>query len=240
MKRRSTLLLATLAGLAACSAPDPAEPAAGRSTEPVDGPVSAPGDRTQAGTGTLDDWPDRDPGLGSGYCFTLVQGLDSAQVIERLGGRELERVGWDLVVGPGDGERAGAGRFFAGVARVGDWALIVEDNGSLGVTRAVAGPLSEGRTVLAYRGNGAGRGRLMVFEDAQLVLDFDSAAPDRSGGSRPGDFVPAMRSAGLIGGPDVTDHTAPALRFLAQQTGVALTSDLVKERTYLLVTVPKP
>lgn len=221
VNRRNALLLLTVAGLAGCSAPSAAVPVPGN----------------PAAVDHL--WPLREPGLASGFCFTLVRGLKPHQVIERLGGEELERIEWLRLVAAGDGERAGAGRYFVGVARVGDWSLIVEDNGSLGVTQRLVSPLSDGGRVLAYRSDAEGAGRLLVLRDGDLELDFDSRTPDRWGGMHPGAYMSAMRSAGLVGGTTVTQPTGPALAFLAEQTGVELTRELLTEMTYLLVIVPE-
>ena len=196
-------------------------------------------DRPHAETVEQFDAGQRDSGLDAGFCFTLVADLKPYQVIERLGGKELERVEWHQLVGPGDGEVDASRRYFVGLARIGDWTLIVEDAGELGVTEEIVRPLSEGRSVLAYRSDATGRGRLLVLENEQVLLDFDSETPERWGGSRPGDFVPAMRASGLLGGTDVTEPTGPALAFLAARTGVALTREQLIERTYVLVTVPK-
>ncbi|MEU4692066.1 DUF6461 domain-containing protein [Actinoplanes sp. NPDC023714] len=223
MKRRSALLLLALTGLAGCAGAGADEPDVSASAVPAADLI----------------WPLRDAGLDAGFCFTLVEKLKPNQVIERLGGRELERVEWHQLVGPGDGEADASKRYFAGLARIGDWTLIVEDAGELGVTEEIVRPLSEGRAVLAYRSDATGRGHLLVLEDEQVLLDFDSETPERWGGSRPGDFVPAMRAAGLLEGTDVTEPTGPALAFLAARTGVALTREQLTERTYVLVTVPK-
>jgi hypothetical protein len=217
-RRSAFLLLTAVAGLAACSKPTKAVPTPGASPD--------------------FSWPAGDPALASGFCFTLVNGLTPAQVIERLNGTELERIDWAQMVAAGDGERARADRCFIGVARIDDWSLIVEDNGSLGVTQRLVRPLSEEGLVMAYRGDAEGAGRLLVLRDGDLELDFDSRRPEKWGGSRPGAYMPAMRSAGLAGGTAVTHPTGPALAFLAGQTGVALTRELLAERTYLLVTVP--
>ncbi|MEV6303728.1 DUF6461 domain-containing protein [Actinoplanes sp. NPDC051861] len=222
MRRRSALTLFALAGLAGCSEPGAAVPV----------PSSEPS--------TADyQWPRWESGLGAGFCFTLVEDLTPAEVVERLGGEELERVEWLRLVAAGDGEQAGADRYFLGVARIDDWSVIVEDNGSLGVTQRLVSPLSRDGRVLAYRGDAEGAGRLLVLRNGDLELDFDSRQPDRWGGLRPGDYMPAMRAAGLLGGSTVTHPTGPALAFLAGQTGVSLTRELLAERTYLLVTVPK-
>jgi hypothetical protein len=226
VNRRAALLLFALTGttvLTGCSGSGSDEP-----------------ERNASGVPAADlIWPLRDADLAAGFCFTLVQNLKPAEVIKRLGGKELERVEWHQLVGPGDGEVDDSRRYFIGLARLGDWTLIAEDAGDLGVTPDIVGPLSAGRSVLAFHSDATGRGRLLVLEDEDVLLDFDSQTPERWGGSKPGDFVPAMRAAGLLGGTDVTEPTGPALAFLAAQTGIALTRELLDDRTYLLVTVPK-
>lgn len=185
-------------------------------------------------------WPARSEDLSHGFCFTLVRGVKPYDLIERLGGEELQRVEWHRVVGPGDGEAGVRNRYFIGIARVGDWSVIVEDNGALGVTPEIVEPLSaDGGEVVAYRGGGGGPGRLLVFRDGDLALDLDTSAPGEAAGSDPGDFRSELVTAGLLGGTDVSDPTGPALTFMARRTGVPLTLELLKERTYLLVTVPQ-
>lgn len=221
MRRRLVLLL-TLASAAGCGSSGAAE------ILPSTGPSPDLG------------WPARSADLTHGFCFTLVRDIEPYKLIERLGGQELQRVEWHRVIGPGDGEMGVRTRFFVGIARVGKWSLIVEDNGTLGVTRRIVEPLSaDGGEVLAYRGGGGRPGQLMMFRDGDLVLDLDTSMPDEAGGSAAGEFRQDLGRAGLLGGTNVTDPTGPALAFLAARTGVALTAELLQERTYLLVTVPQ-
>ncbi len=189
-------------------------------------------------------WPDRSADLTHGFCFTMIRDITPYDLIERLGGQELQRVEWHRVIGPGDGEAGVRNRFFLGIARVGDWSIIVEDNGTLGVTREIVQPLSaDGGEVLAYRGGGGDPGRLLVFRDGDLALDLDTSAPDEAGGSDAGGFRSELIAAGLLAGtgygPGVSEPTGPALSFLAARTGVPLTLELLTDRTYLLVTVPQ-
>ncbi|SDT73597.1 DUF6461 domain-containing protein [Actinoplanes derwentensis] len=221
MRRRAVLFL-TLASMAGCGSPGSADPL------PSVGPSPDLG------------WPARSADLTSGFCFTMVRDIKPYELIERLGGEELQRVEWHRVVGPGDGEAGARSRYFIGIARLGDWSVIVEDNGTLGVTPDIVGPLSaEGGEVVAYRGGGGGPGRLMVFRDGGLALDLDTSAPETAVGSDAGGFRSELVAAGIGGGTNVSEPTGPGLSFLAARTGVPLTLDLLKERTYLLVTVPQ-
>lgn len=223
MRRRSALLLLALVPLAGCGSPGSAEP----------GPSTGPGSPDYG-------WPTRSADLTSGFCFTLVRGLNPYEIIERLGGDELERVDWHRVVGPGDGEVGDRKRFFIGIGRIGSWSVIVEDNGTLGVTPKIVEPLSKNRgEVLAYRGGGGEPGRLMVFRNGDLTLDLDTSAPARLGGAKPDQFRPALQAVGLLGGDDVIEPTAPALAFMAARSGIRLTAPLVEHLEYLLVAVPQ-
>ncbi|GIE32102.1 hypothetical protein Ait01nite_051470 [Actinoplanes italicus] len=222
MKRRSVLLLLPLVSAAGCGSPGSAEPLPSISAVPDLG------------------WPARSADLTSGFCFTLVRGIKPYALIERLGGDELERVEWHRVIGPGDGEAGARSRFFIAIGRVEDWSVIVEDNGSLGVTQEIVEPLSaDGGEVVAYRGGGGRSGRLMVFRDGDLALDLDTSAPDRPSGSSPDEFRSDLLAAGLSGSTATAEPTAAALTFLAARTGVVLTAEQVEKMTYLLVTVPQ-
>jgi hypothetical protein len=222
VKRRSVLLLLSLASVAGCGSPGVAEPLPSTSAAPDYG------------------WPARSADLTSGFCFTLVRGIKPYDLIERLGGDELERIEWPRVIGPGDGEIGVRSRFFIAIARNEDWSIIVEDNGTLGVTPQIVQPLSAGGgEVFAYRGGGGRPGRLMAFRDGDLALDLDTSAPDRVTGGGVDEYRSDLLAAGLIGGTGPAEPTGPALGFLAARTGVELTEQLMQTNTYLLVTVPQ-
>ncbi|WP_433792822.1 DUF6461 domain-containing protein [Actinoplanes sp. CA-252034] len=221
MKRRSVLLLPSLAALAGCGSPGVAEP---RPSHPAKPDYS---------------WPDRHRDLTRGFCFTLVRGLTPHQIIDKVGGDELERVEWPRVIGPGDGEAGVRSRFFGGVARAGSWSVLVEDNGSLGVTPAIVQPLSARRWVYGYRGGGGRPGRLMVYRDGDLALDLDTSAPERATGSRVDEFRPDLLAAGLSGEKGPAQPTSAGLNFLAVRTGIKLTEEWLSTLSYVLVAVPQ-
>ncbi|MEU8655955.1 DUF6461 domain-containing protein [Actinoplanes philippinensis] len=222
MKRRSVLLLPPLAALAGCGSPGVAEPRPS---------TAAPLDYS---------WPDRHPGLTSGFCFTLVRGITPYPLIEKLHGEELERVEWPRVLGPGDGEAGVRTRFFVGMIRTGNWTVVVEDNGSLGVTPQIVQPLSAKRWVFGYRGGGGKPGRLMIYRDGDLALDLDTSAPERAIGSKVDEMRPDLLAAGLSGKNGPAEPTPAALTFLAARTRIKLAEEWLKTLSYLLVAVPKP
>ena len=188
--------------------------------------------------------------FGKGFCFTWIKGLTPPQVLERLGATELERVSWQQMVGSGDGEWGGD-RYFFGVARIGDWSLMVEDNGTLGTVDERMAPLSLGGTVIShYRDGGdAGHGRLLVLADGVTALDFDPVAADRLRGSRAAELRPVVDGAGfayarrlrLAGDADgYRAYCVQAAFALTERlTGVPMTRDLLDTKTYLLSTVPR-
>jgi hypothetical protein len=194
-------------------------------------------------------WFEADSDLSKGFCFSWVRRLTPQQVLGRLGGKELERVDWQQLVGAGDGQRAGADRFFFGTARIGDWSLIVEDNGSLGVTDRLIRPLSKGTTLVSYHRTADGHGRFLVLEDQDVRLDFDPLDPAERSGRGADSLAPVIDDAGFryTTGMRLSDdpvyyrtYCMEAAFALAERlTGVALTLDLLRTRTYLLSAVPR-
>jgi len=186
--------------------------------------------------------------LGEGFCFTWVKALTPQQVIRQSEGQELERIGWDQLVGSGDGQRVGADRYFYGVAHVAEWALIVEDGGTFGTTDSKVGPLSRGTTLIShYRGRN-GHGRLLVLDDEIVRLDFDPTSPGTMAGRDADDLAPVIDSAGFgamrrIRFRDPNEYraygTQAAFALTERMTGVAMTEDLLKTLTYLLTSVPR-
>jgi hypothetical protein len=186
--------------------------------------------------------------LDEGFCFTWVRGLTPQQVIVRSEGKELERIGWEQLVGSGDGQAAGADRFFYGVAHVGEWALLVEDNGSFGTTDSEVRPLSRGTDLVSYYRGGDGRGRVLVLEDGSVRLDFDPERAEKLSGWDAEALAPLVERAGFgaaggLRGGDQGEYRAycmeAAFAFVERMTGVAMTQDLLSALTYLLTSVSR-
>ena len=226
MLRRSLLLLAA-GPLAACR-PD-------RTDEPV---AASPGTTPRAAVADHYRWFALDRDLTRGFCFTWVHGLVPRQVLDRLGGKELERVRWEQLVGSGDGQRGRPDRSFFGVARVDRWSLIVEDGGDLGTTDRLLIPLSRGTTLISHHHAADGHGRFLLLEDGQTRLNFDPLTPGRRTGSRAAELAPLLGAVGFgIGDPG--QPTAAALALTERLTGIAMTQELLRDRTYLLTTVQR-
>ena len=225
MRRRSLALLLTAGALGACSPHRSGTPAAAAT------PRAA----------VADDywWFALEPDLDKGFCFTWVKELTPPEVLKRLGGKELERVNWQQLVGSGDGESGPNDRYFIGVARVEGWSLIVEDNGDLGVTEQLVRPLSYGTTVVAHHHGADGHGRFLLLQNTTIELDFDPLAPARLTGRLAAELAPTVASAGF-GRKDRPERSVEAAMALTERfTGTEMTRDLLYSHTYVLATVPK-
>ena len=186
--------------------------------------------------------------LALGFCFTWVRGLTPEQVIKTSAGRELERIGWEQLVGSGDGQQAGSEQYFYGVAHVGDWALLVEDNGAFGTTDLEARTLSRGTTLASFSWKASGGGRVLVLEDGSYRLDFDPVAAGKLSGWGVSELAPVVQAAGFLAarelrGGDQGEYRnycrSSAFAFVERVTGVAMTEELLKTLTYLLTSVPR-
>lgn len=194
-------------------------------------------------------WLTGETELVQGFCLTWVANLTTHDVIKRLGAQELQRVSWEQMVGSGDGQRAGAQSYFPGIATVGTWALILEDNDDLGVTDPLVRPLSAGTNLVAYHRDGDGNDRFLVLSDQQVRLDFNPDEP----GTRTGEAVDEL--AGMIDAAgfgeaatvrrtssDTTyrDYCArSALALMERIVGLPITLDSLSTSTYMLASVPR-
>ncbi|GAB2580173.1 hypothetical protein Aab01nite_56570 [Paractinoplanes abujensis] len=174
--------------------------------------------------------------LRKGFCFVWVRDVRPAQVLKRMGAKELERIGWQQMVGAGDGQRGAIEKYYFGVSRLDDdWSLVIEDNGTLGRADDLLRPLSEGTTLVCLYRATDGSGRFLLLEDGAAQLEFDPAAPARRDGARAESLAPEISAAGIGAGGDAT---AGAFALAERLTGVGLSLELLQERTYLFSEVP--
>lgn len=174
--------------------------------------------------------------LRKGFSFVWVRGVRPAQVLERMGAKELERIGWRQLVGAGDGQRGVVEKLYVGVSRLDDsWSLVIEDNGTLGRADELLRPLSAGTTVVCVD-KAAGEGwRFLLLEDQEVGLDFDPGAPERRTGKRAAELAGAVAAAGLGAGED---PAAGAFALAERITGVRVDLGMLEERTYSFSEVP--
>ncbi|XVU25502.1 DUF6461 domain-containing protein [Actinoplanes sp. CA-054009] len=221
MRRRNLLGLAAIGLLSACSHPED--------------PAPKPAANKRQATASDYAWFDGITDLDKGYCFIWAANLKPQQTLDRLRGKELERIAWQQLVGAGDGQRVQSDKYYFGVARLDTTSLIVEDNGTLGLADQLLSELSVGTTVVCNYHDPRRRSRFLVMTDRVVELEFDPAANGRRLGTR------AAELSSTIAAVNFTPATTRAASFaLAERlTGVPLTLDLLKERTYLFSSAPR-
>ncbi len=180
--------------------------------------------------------------LSKGFCFVWVRRVRASAVVRRMGAKELERIGWQQMVGAGDGQSGGtssSGKLYFGVARLDDdWSLVVEDNGGLGVEDGLLRPLSDGTVVVCLYRAADGSGRFAVMEDGRVSLEFDPTVDSPAVGTRVGEFAGAMKAAGVGVVRAPQERIAAGFALAERVTGVPLSLSGLQERTYLFSVVP--
>ncbi|WP_329179657.1 DUF6461 domain-containing protein [Streptomyces decoyicus] len=186
-------------------------------------------------------WLDEDlPGLTEAYCLTLVRGLTPEEVLRRIGARgELRITGVEELAAPAydawdeyDGER-----MFVGVTSVGDWALMMEYNGYLGVTDEVSVPLSRGTRLVSHFRNVNALDHFDWIEDGDIRVTFEPLFANQRHGSAPDSLVEEMRGAGFdlgdSGDRSYELHTEAAFALAERLTGVRLSTEVLSSATFL-------
>ena len=199
---------------------------------------SAPPSSVAARAAVADDyrWFDDEADLRKGFFFGWVHDRTSQQVLDRMGAKELERIGWHQLVGAGDGQRGPADRYYFGVARVGDWALVIEDNGTLGRADELLRALATDTTLVGNYRAATGAGRFVLMERGVTELDFDPALDRRPSGSRAAELQPLIEAVGFATSTDPAHRIRAAFALTERLTGVALTPELLQTKTYLFST----
>ncbi|MBU2669978.1 hypothetical protein KOI35_41380 [Actinoplanes bogorensis] len=176
--------------------------------------------------------------LRKGFCFVWVKGLTSSEVIERMGAKELERIGWQQMVGAGDGQRGAVEKYFFGVSRASDeWSLVIEDNGQLGLADDLLRPLSKGTTLVCLWKGSGGRVRYLELDDEVVQLDMDPSDVSRRTGNKAREMETTIDEVGLGGDTD-SDPVPGAFALAERVTGVRLSLEMLQERTYLFSATP--
>ena len=171
--------------------------------------------------------------LSKGFSFVWVKGLETQEVLDRLGAKELERVYWKQLVGSGDGQRGHSRRLFFGVTRINaTWALAVEDNGSLGTMESLLRSLSTGTTVISHHRAPNGRGRLLMLTNQGVDLDFDPLTAPPRPARRTDELASVISAVGFGTSTDPAYCTAAAFALTERLTGVAMTEALLASKTY--------
>jgi hypothetical protein len=186
--------------------------------------------------------------LTEAYCLTLVQDITPERLLQELGAEPVLRV--TGVEGLGEPSYASwdeceGDRLFVGVAAVGDWSLMAEYNGYVGVRPAAMLPVSRGRRVVSHFRNVNAVDHFYWFEDGEVRLHFQPLFAHNRDGSDPDGLSARMREVGF----DLSDaedrdyhlHTEAAFALAHHLTGIRLTSDLLDSARFTcgLVALPR-
>ncbi|MEU1214137.1 DUF6461 domain-containing protein [Streptomyces sp. NPDC005790] len=200
---------------------------------------------TRASTAADYGWlEDRYQDLMEAYCVTLVQGRPPDALLKALGAEPGERMtGVAELSGPAFDEWE-SDECFIGVTSVGDWSLMVEYNGYLGIGVETMLPVSRGRTVVSHYRNINAVDHFYWHEDGATRLHFEPLFPHHRDGSRPDELVAEMQESGF----DLSDeedsgfdgHTEAAFALAERITGVRLTPELFASAEFVCGRVPEP
>ncbi|WP_433414976.1 DUF6461 domain-containing protein [Microtetraspora malaysiensis] len=202
---------------------------------------------------------ERFPELADAYCFTYVRGLTPEQLVTRLGVRveDCSRMTLDELTKTAYSSYDGKNMFFGAVA-VGDWVLLVEALGGLGITEEIIMPLSAGTRLVSHFylevkaidyfywiEDGKIRfefaheeGYSHWIEDGEIQLLF----PHQEGYSEemPDELAETMERIGSPIYPIAEPHEGPSFLLAERLTGITVTPQLLEESTYLCGVVPEP
>ncbi|MFD9793725.1 DUF6461 domain-containing protein [Streptomyces sp. NPDC059070] len=184
---------------------------------------------------------ERFPELAEAYCFTLVHKLAPSDVLARLEGQsEPSRTGVEAIVEAAFEllGRSDTTRQFIAITTAGDWTLLIEPVGYLGVTEERALPASAGTRWISHFVNINGLGSFLWAEDATERLTFEPGMPDRRWGTTPDAVLEAMHHCGFQFWDETSDtaeHLAAEAAFaLAEHlTGVPITPELLQDTTFI-------
>jgi hypothetical protein len=193
-------------------------------------------------------WLDEQYGhLMEAYCVTLVGGLTPEALLRELKAEpEPGLTGVDALNEPcfdawGHWE---GDSLFVGVTAVGDWSLMVEFNGFLGITTEVALPLSRGRRVVSHFRNVNAVDHFYRFEDGDTRLRFEPLFPFARDGSHADELLTEMRESGFdlreSRERDYSMHTEAAFALADRLTGIRLTPELFASAHFTCGLAPVP
>ncbi|WP_433253028.1 DUF6461 domain-containing protein [Streptosporangium sp. CA-135522] len=186
---------------------------------------------------------ERFPGLADAYCFTYVRGLTPEELVTWLGVRveDCSRMTLDELIR----------RQTFGAVSVGDWVLLVEANGGLGVTEEIIMPLSAGtRLVSHFYLDVEGMDYFHWIDDGKIRFEFlhqegyshwikdgkiQLEFPHQEGYSEemPDELAETLERIDSPVYPIADPHEGPAFLLAERLTGITMTPQLLEESTYL-------
>ncbi|MDH6217013.1 DUF6461 domain-containing protein [Streptomyces pseudovenezuelae] len=188
---------------------------------------------------------ERHAGLRDAYCITLAGAIGPQELLAAVGagpGTRITGVAGLFEPSFDCWERAAGAELFVGVAALGDWAVMVEVNGYLGVSSPAIRTVSAGRTVVSHYYADA-MDRFLWLADGELLLRFEPLHPSRREGSGADRFLVEMRESGFRLDPDqeLDLQGAEAAFALAERiTGVRLTAELLDSLEFVGAVAPVP
>lgn len=186
---------------------------------------------------------ERFPGLADAYCFTYVRGLTPEELVTGLGVRVEDRSRVTL------GELIQWQTF--GAVAVGDWVLLVEANGGLGVTEEIIMPLSAGtRLVSHFYLDVDGMDYFYWIDDGKIRFEFAHQEgyshwiedgkirfmfrPHESYSEEmPDELAETMERIDSVYPPLTDPREGPTFLLAERLTGITMTPQLLEESTYL-------
>jgi hypothetical protein len=185
--------------------------------------------------------------LMAAYCVTLVGAIAPERLLQELGAEEDIRVtGVQALSEPSSDTwfQHYGDRLFVGVAAVGEWSLMVEHSGYLGITDTAMLPISRGRTVVSHFRNVNAVDHFYWYEDGEMRLHFEPLFPYARDGSHADELLTEMRESGF----DLSEaedrnyglHTEAAFALADRLTGVHLTPELFTSLEFTSALVPQP
>ncbi|MDC0767733.1 DUF6461 domain-containing protein [Streptomyces sp. HD] len=202
------------------------------------------GTTTAADYGWLDE---RYEHLLEAYCVTLVRGLTPEALLTELKAEpEPGLTGVDALNEPcfDAWEHFEGDSMFVGVTTVGDWSLMVEFNGYLGITPEAMLPVSRERRVVSHYRNINAVDHFYWFEDGDTRLHFEPLFPYARNGSHCDELLTEMRESGFdlrdSQDRDYTLHTEAAFALAHRLTGIRLTPELFASAEFTCGTAPVP
>ena len=184
---------------------------------------------------------ERFPDLAEAYCFTLAHNLPPSDLLARLGGQtEPSRTGTAAIVDAAFDllGRSDNARQFIAMTTVGDWTLLIEPNGYLGVTEEKALPASAGTRWVSHFVNINGLDSFLWAENTTKRLTFEPGFPDHRWGTTPDDLLDAMHHSGFQFWDETSDTAEPrameaAFALAEHLTGVRITPELLRDTTFV-------
>ncbi|WP_406387617.1 DUF6461 domain-containing protein [Streptomyces sp. NBC_00887] len=184
------------------------------------------------------------PFLMEAYCITLIQGLGPDALLKALGADPGERMtGVRALDGLAYGQVEDGERFVAATS-IGDWTLMVEHNGYVGIADTIMLPISSGRTVVSHYCNVNAGDQFYWYQDGATRLHFEPGMPNRRDGGHPDGLLTEMEEAGFdlndMDEDNLNRHTEAAFALAEHITGVRLTPELFASAEFTCGRVPDP